>query len=325
MTNALATLTEQFKPLFPRLEESLAGAIPVEKMVQTVMVSCEANPGLLECNRQTLFSATLGACMLRLPVDGVTGQAYLVPFKKRVQLLPGYQGLITLAARSTFVCHADLVRERDNFKMTSGSNPGIDHTYGQGQKTDRGAVVAAYAVFRSKHFPDVLKVMDRAELNEVNSGRNVWKSNPEAMMLKTPIRRAAKLLPMDTAQDLGLALALEEQHDLGHHAEITPERVVSVDRGVSVEDTPQNVSERLTETTTATPYSLDVCESGVDIIQFQTPDKFVAGFLQELETCTDWESLFNANSEALKRLRGDAPELAATLEMEYKKCKSRQS
>ena len=35
-----------------------------------------------------------------LEVDGVTGQAFLIPFKGRAQLVIGYKGFNTLAARS---------------------------------------------------------------------------------------------------------------------------------------------------------------------------------------------------------------------------------
>jgi recombination protein RecT len=316
MANALATLTEQFKPLFPRFEEALAGAMPVERMMQTVMVAAEGNPKILDANRQTLFNAAMGACLLRLPVDGVTGQAYLVPYSGRVQLLAGYQGLITLAARSTFVCHADLVREKDKFKHISGSNPLIEHEHGNGTKIERGAIVGAYAVYRSKHFPSVLRFMDRAELDEVNSGRNVWKSNPEAMMLKTPIRRAAKLLPMDTAQDLGVAIALEEQHDLGHHAEVTADMNVKVDKSVTVETTEPDTNKRLQEA--AKPYELDADPL---VIQCLTPKKFATAFLAELETAPDWKKLFKDNKATLKRIRKDDPASADLLAAEYKKCK----
>lgn len=317
MTNALTVLQDQFTPLMPRLEKALAGAIPVERMVQTVLVAAEGNPKILEANRQTLFNAALGACLLRLPVDGVTGQAYLVPFKGRVQLLAGYQGLITLAARSTFSCHADLVREKDIFDLVSGSDPCIEHRHGPGTIHNRGAVVGAYAVYRSKILPDVMKFMDRAELDQVNSGRNVWKTNPEAMMLKTPIRRAAKMIPMDAAQDLGVALALDEQHELGRHAEVTADMNVKVDKGVHVEDGPQpDVAKRLADAAQA--YELDVESS---IIQCQTPEKFSTTFLAELETTPDWRKLFADNEATLKRIREDAPVVADTLGAEYKKCK----
>lgn len=317
MSTALTVLQDQFKPLMPRLEEALAGALPVERMVQAVLVAAEGNPKILDANRQTLFTAAMGSCLLRLPVDGVTGQAYLVPYSGKVQLLAGYQGLVTLAARSTFSCHADLVREKDIFDMTSGSDPRIEHRHGQGTKIDRGAVVGAYAVYRSKLLPDVMRFMDRAELDEVNSGRNVWKSNPEAMMLKTPIRRAAKMIPMDAAQDLSAALALDEQHELGHHAEVTADMNVRVDKGVHVVNAGQpDVAKKLDEAQQA--YELDVDSS---VIQCTTAAKFAKAFLAELETTPDWKKLFADNEATLKRVRADAPAVADTLAAEYKKCK----
>ena len=226
MSNELAIFEKQLTPLMPRFEDILAGAMPVERLKQTLIVSCETNPALLQANRQSLMSAALGAAMLRLPVDGVTGQAYVVPYKGKAQLIPGYGGLITMAARSSFSVHADIVRENDHFEMTSGSNPGIEHTHKGTTKAERGKPIGAYAVYRSHHFPSIMKWMSHEEIMACSNGRNVWKSNPLAMYQKTPIRHAAKLMPYEAAADLRLGIALEEQHELGRHAEITEERTI---------------------------------------------------------------------------------------------------
>jgi hypothetical protein len=51
----------QLKPLAPRLEMVLDKRVPVERLMQTVMISCERLPKLFECDRQSLFNAAMSA------------------------------------------------------------------------------------------------------------------------------------------------------------------------------------------------------------------------------------------------------------------------
>ena len=100
MSNALAILEKQFEPLAPRFAQVLPASLPVERLIRTVMVSVERLPKLMECDRQSLFNAAMSAACLGLEVDGVTGQAFLIPFAGKAQLVIGYKGYSTLAARS---------------------------------------------------------------------------------------------------------------------------------------------------------------------------------------------------------------------------------
>src|SRR5262249_12016457 len=127
MTNALTVFQEQLAPLSPRFEQALAGRVSVERLMQTILVSCERNPKLLDCNRQSLFNAAMSAAVLGLEVDGVTGQAYLIPFKGRAQLVIGYKGFNTLAARSNMTITGAAVREGDHFAFELGTDARVIH------------------------------------------------------------------------------------------------------------------------------------------------------------------------------------------------------
>ena len=48
-----------------------------------------------------------------LEVDGVTGQAFLVPFAGKVQLVVGYKGYNTLGARAGLTITGEVVRSGD--------------------------------------------------------------------------------------------------------------------------------------------------------------------------------------------------------------------
>lgn len=113
MATALAILENQLKPLAPRLEMVLDKRVSSARLMQTIVLSCERLPKLLECDRQSLFNSAMSAAVLGLEVDGVTGQAYLIPFKGRAQLVVGYKGYNTLAARSGITITGAVVREGD--------------------------------------------------------------------------------------------------------------------------------------------------------------------------------------------------------------------
>jgi recombination protein RecT len=95
--------------------------VPVERLMQTIMISCERLPALLKCDRQSLFNSAMSAAVLGLEVDGVTGQAYLIPFAGKAQLVIGYKGFNTLAARSGITITGAVVREGDEFDYELGS------------------------------------------------------------------------------------------------------------------------------------------------------------------------------------------------------------
>ena len=114
-SNELAVLETQLRPLAPHFAQVLGKTMPVERLMRTVMISVERLPMLLTCDRQSIFNAAMSAACLGLEVDGVTGQAYLIPFKGRAQLVIGYKGYNTMAARSGITITGKVVREGDDF------------------------------------------------------------------------------------------------------------------------------------------------------------------------------------------------------------------
>src|SRR5260221_9458765 len=114
VASELVLFENTLKPLAPRFEQALAGAIPVERLMRSIMVSVERNPALLtKADRQSLLNASMSAACLALEVDGITGQAFFVPFAGKAQLIIGYKGMNTLAARSGLTVQGEVVREGD--------------------------------------------------------------------------------------------------------------------------------------------------------------------------------------------------------------------
>ena len=232
--NALVALENQLQPLAPRFAQVLGNTMPVERLMRTVMISVERLPQLLECDRQSIFNAAMSAACLGLEVDGVTGQAYLIPFKGKAQLVIGYKGYVTMAARSGITISGGVVREGDLFEYELGSSAFVRHVPKLGNK---GRIVGAYASATAKDRPAVVSVLDIDELNAVKAkspgakrSDSPW-NDPSigfpAMCEKTAKRRLARSLPLNV---MHLAARMDEAVD-----EQAQPAWISPDKGVVIE------------------------------------------------------------------------------------------
>lgn len=234
MSNALVALESQLTPLAPRFAQVLGKTMPVERLIRTVMISVERLPALLECDRQSIFNSAMSAACLGLEVDGVTGQAYLIPFKGKAQLVIGYKGYNTLAARSGITITGGVVREGDQFEYELGSSAFVRHVPTLGNK---GRIIAAWASATAKARPAVVTVLDIDELLAVKSkspgarrSDSPWNDTAigfPAMCEKTAKRRLARSLPLNIMQ---LASRIDEAVDeQGHSAWIGPDKNVVIE------------------------------------------------------------------------------------------------
>lgn len=248
MSNDLVVIEQALEQMTPALTASMPQAIglPVERLIRTVVVSCERLPKLLQCNRQSLFNAAVSAAVLGLEVDGVTGQAYLIPYKGQVQLQIGFKGHETIAARAGFIFEAGVIREGDDFDIELGTKGHITVRPQLGGRLDR-RILAAYAIAKSHRFPDVPEIMDIDEMEKVRGlsmaggADKPWAKWFDQMCIKTVKKRLAKSLPLlplhmagaiDDAPLTGAAAYIEPsgegsgsvQYDIDSTAEVYPER-----------------------------------------------------------------------------------------------------
>lgn len=241
MPNDLVVLEEQLKPLSPHFAQVLPRGLSPDRLIRTVLVSVERLPALLKCDRQSLFNAAMSAAVLGLEVDGVTGQAYLLPFGGRAQLVVGYKGYTTLAARSGITITGAVVRAGDEFDYQLGSAAYVRHK----PKGSKGAITHAWACAQSLDRPAVVEVLDIDELLAVKArspgakrSDSPW-NDPAigfpAMCQKTAKRRLARSMPLNIMQQAArMDEAVDEQ---GASAWISPDKGVVIDGEFS--DAPQ--------------------------------------------------------------------------------------
>lgn len=217
--------------MMPQMAMALPKHMTPERMMRITMTAVQNAPKLLDCDRTSLLSAVMMCCQLGLEPDGVLGQAYLIPYGQKVQFIPGYKGLITLARNSGDVTSiaAHEVRENDSFDYAFGLNERLDHTPARG---NRGEITHFYAIARFKDGGYHWDVMTREEVDVIRDNSSGYKravesakkynkplSTPWAdhyaeMGKKTVIRRIAKYLPMSVQK----AVAIEAAHEAGKYA-----------------------------------------------------------------------------------------------------------
>jgi recombination protein RecT len=201
----------------PQLATALPGHLTADRLLRVVITVLQSTPALLDCDRASLFRAVMTCAQLGLEPDGVLGQAWLVPSRGKVQLVPGYWGFIALARNSGLITsiNAQAVYRNDHFDYAYGLNERLEHIPAGG---DRGEITHFYAYAKFKDGGHHFDVMSKAEVDAVrdrSAGYQAYLVNSYTEMgKKTVIRRIAQYLPLAVQK----AAALADLHEAGRHA-----------------------------------------------------------------------------------------------------------
>lgn len=220
----------------------LPKVITPERLMTLAMAAVQNTPKLMDCDQLSFVNAVIGAGRLGLEPDGLLGQAYLVPYKNKVQLITGYKGLLKLARNSgqisTIQAHA--VYEKDHFTFCYGLDPKLEHT--PTQEDDAGQIVAFYAVARLKDGSVQFEVMWRKQVDRVRNqsegyrafkdGKirtNPWETHYDEMGKKTVLRRLCKMLPASV--ELQIAIQADDAADDGRTQEFDIDLIPDAEEG----------------------------------------------------------------------------------------------
>ena len=231
----VATFRDQTTQMTPQMAAALEGSgVKVGRFVRCLQNAISAaergnnRNALLEADRTSLWQATLTAANLGLVPDGVTGQGYLMPFRGKVQFVPGYRGLITLAYNAGFIVEGRVVHEHDLFSYQFGTGPMLQHAPIQ-DGSDAGKLIAVYATARSMKYPTTFDVVMHDEIIAVRNASSgykamgsssPWATNFEAMARKTAIRRLGHRMPLVTDTRLADAFRIDAAVEQGRSAYI---------------------------------------------------------------------------------------------------------
>lgn len=224
MANEIIVVEKQLTALAPRFDDMLRGSLMDAKaLIAGVMIAVEKNPKLLGCKPQSIINSANTAAALRLPMDGASGQFFMLPFAGVAQPCVGYRGFNTIGARGGLSINAGVVREGDHeWDYREGSGGFVQH---KKRLDNTGRVIAAWSVGSANRRPDVISIVGIGEIEEImrrspaykNGADTPWKDAKVgfiAMAEKTPRRRLARSIPWQIDDGrFQLAAKLDENFD----------------------------------------------------------------------------------------------------------------
>lgn len=314
---ALEKMKSQFQMVLPK-------HITAERLFRVAMTAIQQTPKLLECDRQSLYSAVMRAAQLGLEPDGILGQAYLIPFKGKVQFIAGYKGLIDLARRSGEVSNiiAKEVCQNDEFDVDFSQEVPFVHK----PKLDgnRGDVTHFWALARFKDGGFHWDYMSKDEVVAIRDGSSGWKSAVQyakrddegkvveinspwvahfiEMGKKTVIRRIAKFLPMSVQK----AAAYDELAEAGKPVTINDYGDVVIDDTVIENETgeDQKTKTKLDEFGGAPKRAAGKKRSEGKTapnegVEEREPLPVLADFLEDIANAPNFEGLRHKSEKAL--------------------------
>jgi recombination protein RecT len=211
----------------PSMREQLQMALPphvtVDKFLRVAITAIQQSPKLLDMERNSLFAAVVTSAQLGLLPDAQLGEAYFVPYKGKVQLIPGYRGLLKLARQGDIgFVESEVICENDKTLYVLGDDSRFESMVNW---RDRGDMVAVYAVAKFRDGSIAARVVMTKDQVDAIRGKSqaangpAWTDNYEEMAKKTALRRLAKLLPLATTASNAFRLS-ELHEELGRPARI---------------------------------------------------------------------------------------------------------
>ncbi|MBF0140793.1 MAG: recombinase RecT [Magnetococcales bacterium] len=232
-----------------QLQNALPAHVPLDRFIRIALTAVTQNPYLLQCDRTSLFGACVSAAQLGLFTDGFLGEAHLVPFKGKVQMIPGYKGLMKLARQSGQIesIEAGLIHELDEVKWVEGDKS--EFIVVPRSWNNRGEITGAFAIAKFKDggiqravlvMDEITKIRDAALGGKKNPSTSPWVTNFGEMAKKTALKRLLKMVQL--SPDIQTATAVEDAHDRGQLSEIREGMISYVDappRQIDTRDEPE--------------------------------------------------------------------------------------
>ena len=210
LTKASDNIASMIRQSTRDLGDALPQHMRPERIVRIALTTLRLNPKLYECKPASFLGALFQSAQLGLEPN-VEGQAYIIPYGGNAQFQIGYKGYVELFFRHQSALSLDMqeVYENDNFDYEYGTNSFLKH---KPALTDRGMVIAYYAVAKLKDGASVFKVMSKEDC--IKHGKKhskafssgPWATDIDAMCKKTVLIQIMKLIPKSIEIQQALAM-----------------------------------------------------------------------------------------------------------------------
>lgn len=209
-----------FPALLNQFKGEIARALPkhlnADRMSRIALTAFRRAPALGNCDPKSVFAAVIQASQLGLEPDTL-GRAYLIPYGRECQFVPGWKGLVDLANRSgNCTVWTGAVFAGDEFDYALGDRPHVTHR----PAGDDGEPDYFYAVGRVKgsEWP-VIEVWTAARVkkhlaryNKVGK-RHYAHDNWEMYGRKVVLLQVLKYMPL--SPELARAVELNDAAEVG--------------------------------------------------------------------------------------------------------------
>jgi recombination protein RecT len=216
------------------IAKALPKAISRERISRVAVTELRTNTALHECDLGSLMAGIMKSAQEGLEFGN--GDAYLVPFNKKVKLpgggekwikeaqyIRGYKGTLKLIRRSKEVSNigAYAVYELDNFDLQLGSDPKVIHR--PSLEADRGKLKGFYCCAHIKGEGCYIDWMSLAEVEAIKERSKAkdygpWVTDFVEMGKKTVLKRASKYLPMEI--EIASEIAEDERREFSEAAQV---------------------------------------------------------------------------------------------------------
>jgi len=228
MANDIAVIERALDQAMPDIANILQATpgLPAMSFKAALLSQCVRSKianKILACTTPSLMNCAATFAGLGLMPDGVTGQAFILPFAGIATPVIGYKGYNTLGDRAGRTIDGTVVREGDTFDYELGTRPWVKHK----PTSADGRITHAWAVASSLSAPPLVVVMPMTDLLAVMNKSPAVKMKADtpyndlavgrpAMFGKTAKRRLARGMPLRHGQQGGyvMADAMESQFDL---------------------------------------------------------------------------------------------------------------
>lgn len=213
MTNAVQKIYEVVNPLKNEFEQVCSEPSIAFKRESEFAMQIFANNDYLANvavnNLVSVRSAIMNVSAIGISLNPAQKLAYLVPRDKKVCLDISYMGLMHIAQQSQAIkwCQSSIVRQNDNFQLTS-IDTAPRHEYNAfATQEQRGEIVGAYTVVKTEDGDYLTHTMPIADIHAIRDRSTAWKAwiskkkscpwvtDEEQMILKTVVKQAAKYWP----------------------------------------------------------------------------------------------------------------------------------
>lgn len=214
--------------LSPQIARAIPKHMDADRMARIATTAVRKTPALAECSSVSMAGALLTAGALGLEPNTPTGECYLVPYKREVTLILGFQGAAKLFYQHPMArtLRAEAVYPEDDFDYSYGTGAFLRHKPSLDRDPKSGPV-AYYAHATLASGAEAFVVLTPAEVKAIRGGK-VGPSGDIAdpqhwMERKVALKQLVKLLPKST--DLARIDEVDERGGTDLYRTMAAERV----------------------------------------------------------------------------------------------------